>query len=606
MRWNPTKEEHYYQILRVLEPWIPKNQLEAWIYEVVQKFKRRDRVQYILMQVRMKAVLKLLAKLPRDPQNKSVKKLQALYWKFLDAYAISDQPLWEEETSLASGRSVRNAVYAPKFPNRLSPAEEETLWSKLQSDYEEIEHLMDTMDTGHYQTALDIIWAYQPINCINVVGYNPQITILISQLQEAIEKDRSEIETKFILPEDMPIYAGALFVQCDDNYAWYALLTPGQRQTEARLMNHCATPQRGIILSLREFVPQYGLRPHLTFEYILDCDPPTNPEDFNYFFKNTAGILGEMKGYGNSKPTPQYHAAILCLLALPNILGVAGGSYLSDHDFSLADLSKPDRAKLTKLRPDLFDDRLLITQKPQALSSWLKKYFPRVIIKDDKLIDRRFDDNIEGFQYILSENLLSDCYSSSVDVGEHLRRLVHFLENPGDFDFWIEKYGHRELSHFLEGMQATKYQKYYQKFIPILHGGIQKLVGPDPVLASEIINHIEDEEWDEIPEEIFDVLKSAARIAESFGWESGTLDAMAKELNEIFPLETKRGTITNNGIITTPGRIFETLTKEEENNNLPNEECYRVRKIVWRASEVQDFDEEVAFENFLDRLHEDF
>lgn len=604
MRRNPTKEEHYYQILRVLESWIPKKQLEAWVVEIMQKFKRRDRIQYLLMQARMKSVLKLLAKLPRDPKDKSVKKLQSLYWKFFDTYADPNQPLWEEEVSL----NVMRPILVPKFPGRLSPNDEETLWNKLQSEYEELEHLMDTMETGHYQTALDIVWTNHPINDVRLEPYpSSSYPALIRQLQEAIDKDRSEIQTQFISLEDIAVYAGALFVQCDNNFAWYALLTPVQHKIEAQLMNHCATPQKGIILSLREFVPNRGLRPHLTFEYILNCDPPTNPEDFAYFFKHTVGILGEMKGYGNSKPSPRYHDAILCLLALPNILAVVGGSYLSDHDFALADLSAGDQAKLAKFRPELFNSDLLITHRAPALSSWLKKYYPEVTIQDGKLNDQRFGGSSDALKYIINYHLFNECYASSGSIANQFERLVHLLENPEEFDFYIERYGHRELSNFFSTLQSVKYKRYYQQFLAILHGGIQKLIGTAPKLADEIIEHIKNDDWEEIPEEILDPIQSAARMAESVGWESGTLSSMAKELDDILPLETQMSIITKDGISTTPTRLFEALVRGgEEDNSISNEECQRVRRIVWRASEAQDFDEEASFEYFIDRLHEDF
>lgn len=613
MRWNPTKEEHYYQILKVLEPWVPKKQLEAWLYEVMEKFKRRDRIQYILMQVRMKAVLKLLAGLrpdarwgqayvqlgeaapPKESRDiKSIKKLQSLYWKFFDTYADPSQPLWEDEVSL----NVMKPIFAPKYLERLSAEDEETLWNKLQSEYEELEHLMDTMETGHFQTALNIIWTDQPINDMSgpTGGHDP---LLIRQLQEAIDKDRSEVETQFIPLEEMASNAGTLFIQCGDNLAWYALLTPAQRKIEARLMNHCAAPQHGIILSLREFVPNRGLRPHLTFEYILGCDPPTNPEDFNYFFGNAVGILGEMKGYGNSKPASRYHNAILCLLALPNILAVVGGSYLSDHDFALTDLSEADRARLSQIRPELFNDDLLITHRAEALVWWLKKHYPQVTIQDGVLVDQKFGSSGEALQYVVNQHLLNECYSDRGSIAKQFERLVHLQENPGEFDFWIENYGCRELSEFFRAMQSPQHRKHYTQFLGILRSR-------SPQLADEIIQHIEDGEWGEIPEEISDPIETTARMAESIGWESGTLSAMARELDDILPLETQTGLLTKDGITTTPSRLFKALARgDAEDNTISNEECQRVRRIVWRASETQDFDANASFEFFVDRLHEE-
>lgn len=56
-------------------------------------------------------------------------------------------------------------------------------------------------------------------------------------------------------------------------------------------------------------------------------------------FINNGGILGEMKGRGNSKPAQKYHDAIIKLLLSNYVGAVEGGGYASENNFSLHDLT---------------------------------------------------------------------------------------------------------------------------------------------------------------------------------------------------------------------------------------------------------------------------
>jgi len=593
MRWNPTKEEHYYEILRVLEPWVLKKQLEAWVSEAMHIFKRRDRIQYILMQIRFKTVLRLLEKLPRDPKNKDVKKLQSIYWKFFDTYADPNTPLFPT-AGLFSER------FPPKFPNRLSPDEEELLWSKLQADYDELVHLMNTADLNQYPTALEIVWKDQPIN------HHPDAdSLLVSQLQAAIEEDKVEMQDDFILIEDIDVYGGDLLIQCGDNFAWYALLKPEQRRIEAQLMNHCATPHKGIILSLREYVPHRGLQPRLTFEYI-----PDNANDLPH----SVGIIGEAKGKGNNKPSAQYHEQIMCLLETTHILKVVGGSYLSENNFSLDDLYPANRKRLKELKPELFDDAYLLTYRKDDLLKWIKIYYKDALIQDGMIYSQKFDDVFGGYHYILNHGLLSGCESGGWGrhgkVDDQLQRLVNILENPGEFDFWIDRYESSEISNFFDNLRSHKRKAEYQKFLELLDAGIKKHHLEQR--KDEILEHIENDEWDEIPDEILEPITSAAREGEQIGWESGTLSEIASYLRDIFPLETigtlaaGGTTISEKGIITSPSEFFSSFVGSDTDIGISNDECHRVSGILSRAFETQDFDEDVAVEMFLDRLHNEF
>jgi hypothetical protein len=111
---------------------------------------------------------------------------------------------------------------------------------------------------------------------------------------------------------------------------------------EAEAMGHCGNSPRSHtkdkILSLRRKVPRGNVtlwKPSLTF--IMRDD----------------GVITEMKGRGNEKPAPKYHAMIVALLKLPLIKGILGGGYLPEKNFSLTDLPDEERLALLDENPEL-------------------------------------------------------------------------------------------------------------------------------------------------------------------------------------------------------------------------------------------------------------
>lgn len=79
-----------------------------------------------------------------------------------------------------------------------------------------------------------------------------------------------------------------------------------------------------------------------------------DPEDrVHLTFVVNAGVLGEMKAAGNTKPGSIYHPAICTLLASPYVVGIAGGGYMPEVNFDLADLATEElRDLMTKLMGD--------------------------------------------------------------------------------------------------------------------------------------------------------------------------------------------------------------------------------------------------------------
>lgn len=128
------------------------------------------------------------------------------------------------------------------------------------------------------------------------------------------------------------------FMGFPDGWAWWLL--PREFCTaEAKAMGHCGNegdPKPGDrILSLRQ--PHKGTRevwePHLTF--ILRGN----------------GMLGEMKGKQNAKPSPKYFPYIIALLKDKRLRGILGGGYKPENNFSLNDLTQPQRDEIRAANP---------------------------------------------------------------------------------------------------------------------------------------------------------------------------------------------------------------------------------------------------------------
>jgi hypothetical protein len=75
-----------------------------------------------------------------------------------------------------------------------------------------------------------------------------------------------------------------------------------------------------------------------------------------FFVMHKEGIMGEMKGRKNQKPSPRLEKYIFELLRRDKRIQGFGGqvSWNSAHDFALSDLTKPHLATLMKERPELF------------------------------------------------------------------------------------------------------------------------------------------------------------------------------------------------------------------------------------------------------------
>jgi len=163
----------------------------------------------------------------------------------------------------------------------------------------------------------------------------------INKLQEVEQSAICKLGDKgAALPEQ-----GKKIVDLGSGWAWWDLQTTSDKE-EGNAMGHCgntASPHEGdTVLSLRQ-EKKIGTatfyQPNLTF--ILND-----------------GVLGEMKGRANERPSEKYHKYIVKLLKAPMVKHVWGGGYEPYRNFSFDDLSEAEQAEILKLKPDIDLQRL--------------------------------------------------------------------------------------------------------------------------------------------------------------------------------------------------------------------------------------------------------
>lgn len=128
--------------------------------------------------------------------------------------------------------------------------------------------------------------------------------------------------------------SGRLLIDLGGGWKWVAL-DRGYCEREGKAAGHCGNIGAG------EYDNIYSLR--------------DDRDQVHLTFVSNGGVLGEMKGRGNSKPSSRYHSAILKLLLSDNIGAIEGGGYAPENNFSLSDLSKSDQELVRSKKPYIDD-----------------------------------------------------------------------------------------------------------------------------------------------------------------------------------------------------------------------------------------------------------
>jgi len=89
------------------------------------------------------------------------------------------------------------------------------------------------------------------------------------------------------------------------------------------------------------------------------------------------GMLGEMKGWGNHKPSPKLYPAIIELLKHSIVEHIRGGGYAPQHNFRLEDLDENDRKSILSMKP-MIDIKSYLSKQtdPKVYMDLIEKLFP--------------------------------------------------------------------------------------------------------------------------------------------------------------------------------------------------------------------------------------
>ncbi len=184
-------------------------------------------------------------------------------------------------------------------------------------------------------------------------------------------------------------------LQCKDDYAWFDL-EKSYCDIEAKSMGHCGNAGGlGTILSLRKLIHTDKNQTHW---YPVAT-----------FILHDNGLLGEMKGRGNDKPSKKYHPYIIELLKHDIIKGIVGGGYKPQNNFNINDLE--DKEKLLKAKPELGTIEYVYNKygmTPEVLSriniGLAQKDLPSVSYdrKNKRFILHRWS-NFERFVYLFDD-----------------------------------------------------------------------------------------------------------------------------------------------------------------------------------------------------------
>jgi hypothetical protein len=202
---------------------------------------------------------------------------------------------------------------------------------------------------------------------------NEDFNELRSKLR-GLEKQWAEKQREWIdITEELKTHDIITIMKFSDNMRWFSL-RKAYCSKEADAMGHCGNKPRessnDTILSLREVKEQKGrvlARPVLTF------------------IQTDMGDLTEMKGRGNSKPSPKYHSYIVALLKHKDgkwhtIRNVRGGGYREENNFSLLDLNLLEFVNLQKTRPDMVNSDTCLTYA----NLYINKHIDQLTPKEEK------------------------------------------------------------------------------------------------------------------------------------------------------------------------------------------------------------------------------
>ncbi len=199
------------------------------------------------------------------------------------------------------------------------------------SSYAGIDEVVDRIQ--HYIGIGEVYANREPNNPVLAYQFSKQP---FSKVVRDLGRLAAPLKRKY---QSTEVEEGETIAELPNGWKW-VMLSAAYCRKEGEAMGHCgnmAVPKPDDrVLSLRQPAEGDNWSAHLTFIW------------------NKNGVLGEMKGRNNSKPSRKYHEAIIALLQQDMILIVAGGGYNPQNNFHLADLTPEQQLALYTEKPGLF------------------------------------------------------------------------------------------------------------------------------------------------------------------------------------------------------------------------------------------------------------
>lgn len=222
---------------------------------------------------------------------------------------------------------------------------------------------------GHWKLFQNTNW-----NTMLPTEIGKQIEILDQELKDQQENSQRSLHQDEMYEDDH------IAMAFNDGFAWW-YLPRASCSVEASKMGHCGNSSGSYddtIFSLREAIDEHGRHVNVPKK-----DMETWPRWVvrATFILNGDGYLGEMKGYGNNKPSKKYHPYIVPLIMSDLVKGIHGGGYLPQNNFSISDLPREQALKLMEIKPTIatLADKILIRGvdniDPKELADELGLYY---------------------------------------------------------------------------------------------------------------------------------------------------------------------------------------------------------------------------------------
>lgn len=256
-----------------------------------------------------------------------------------------------------------------------------------------------------------------------------------------------------------------VLIKFPNGLAWYNL-NRAYCEKEAKAMGHCGNSPRSYtddtILSLRKTMTRAATQ---------NLPATTLHKPILTFILNGNGYLTEMKGRFNEKPEPEYHNEIVALLRNPIVVGIRGGGYAPENNFSMNDLDEATKDALVEEKPELgslYDSYLKNGIENDHVMSMLEE---RLNDANASPATLKLSDDKKTFTIQQWKDFSH--FVNSVDDGICVK-LMEIIDGEVDGDEVFEEFGRHEIMDIISHLHDADYHKLMRalEVRPVAHNDV--------------------------------------------------------------------------------------------------------------------------------------